>query len=224
MSPLERDHALRVGREAAKLVRRLDMINEVFVVSSDPFKLLAVNHYDSDIVTGWWFKGEFYHDATIGRMRQEFTDLNGLRNCYIKTAPTGVEFAPFLYETGIVTKSVNGSLFDTSFDIIDNSAYLSGRQDRTIDVLKKNYNPQIHFGGLLMYFDGQAARNRKADIAKMQSFVEHGMDRVITDDPSFIVRSLTSVGSNAHAIHGDYLIVTFCFVAFVVMQTYVLSL
>ena len=196
------------------------MINDVFVVSSDPFKMLAVNYQDSDIVTGWWFKKEFYVNATIKRMRKEFIDLQGLRDCYRKTAPTGLEFAPFLYETGIVTKSVNGSLFDASFDFVNSAAYFSGRNDKTLDVLKKNYNPNIHYGTLLTYFESQIVRNKKADNTKLHILKKNGMDRIITDDPRWVREVLTAIGSSGFAISANVNMVIYCIVGLITVNRY----
>lgn len=210
-SPLERDHALRVGKGVAKLIRKLNMINEVFVVSSDPFKLLPVSHENSNIVTGWWFKKEFYKIPTIEKMRKEFVDLKGLRNCYIKTAPTGAQFAPFLYETGIVTKSVNGSLFDSSVDIINNAAYLSGRADTTIAILKKNYHPQMKYGAILKFYEEDQTRDKKTVKSQLQALLKKGMDRVITDDPQSVMTMLTAVGGSYHVVFPSFNVVFFSF-------------
>ena len=218
-SPLERDHALRVGQGVAKLIPKLNMIDEVFVVSSDPFKLLAVNYYNSVIVTGWWFKKEFYVDATIKRMRMEFIDLVGLRDCYVKTAPTGLEFAPFLYETGIVTKSVNGSLFDASFDIINNAAYFSGRAEKTADVLKKNYNPGMHYGTILKFYGEGITRDKKTVKIKLQNLTQSSMDRIITDDPNSVSVMLTAV-SGATGIFPSSSFIFYGLIGFVIQHRY----
>lgn len=214
---MERDHALRVGKATAKLVRKMNMINEVFVVSSDPFKLVAVNYYDSAIVTGWWFKKEFYVNDKAKAIRREFVDLPGLLDCYVKTAPTGLEFPPFLYETGIVTKSVSSSVFDASFDVIDNMSYFSGRQLRTIDLLRQNYSPTMHYGSVLTYYDGDAARNKTVDSKKLHKLIKNSMDRMITDDPAWVRKVLTSVDSSAFVIRSDYLVITYSLVALIAL-------
>lgn len=219
-SPLERDHALRVGRGIAKLIPKLNMIEEVFVVSSDPFKLLAVNYYKPAIITGWWFKTEFYVNATIKRMRKEFIDLVGLRDCYIKTAPTGLEFAPFLYETGIVTKSVNGSVFDASFDIINNAAYFSGRAGKTADVLKKNYNPKMHYGGILKFYDEGMTRDKKTVKTKLLNLTQSGMDRVITDDPDSVLMMLTAVSGGSTGLFPSFNVIFYGLIGFVIQYRY----
>ena len=195
----------------AKLIRKLNMINEVFVVSSDPFKLLSVNHENSKVVTGWWFKKEFYKDSTTKKMRKEFVDLNGLRSCYIKTAPTGAQFAPFLYETGIVTKSVNGSLFDGSYDVINDPAYLSGRVDTTFDVLKKNYHPQMKYGAILKFYEEDKTRDKKTVKSKLQALSKNGMDRVITDDPQSVMMMLRAIGGSCHVVFPNFNVVFLSF-------------
>ena len=219
-SPLERDHALRVGLAVGKLIRKLNMIDDVFVVSSDPFKLLAVNHENSAIVTGWWFKKEFYVNTTIKRMRDEFIDLVGLRDCYIKTAPTGLEFAPFLYETGIVTKSVNGSVFDASLDILNNAAYFSGRAENTLNVLKKNYNSKMHYGAIVKFYQERMTLDKKTVSTKLDSLKNNGMDRIITDDPHTVSMMLTTVGSSATAVFSNHMVVLYSMVCFGLIVRY----
>eukprot|EP00795_Rhopilema_esculentum_P000236 gene236-9876_t len=204
-NPAERDHALRLGLGVGKLIRKLKMEDEVFVVSSDPFKLLVLNHENSNIVSGWWLKKEFYNDQIAGKMRKEFTDLNGLRDCYIKTAPTGIKFLPFLYETGIVTKSVNGSIFDASFDVIGNAKYFDGRSDTTKSILQKNYNRKMSYGAILAYYEDLVPRDKKKDKEKLSIEVKRGLDRILTDDLADVYTMLNSIQSKAGFVSGSLL-------------------
>ena len=192
------------------------MEDEVFVVSSDPFKLLTLNHENPNIVSGWWLKKEFYNDQIAGKMRQEFTDLNGLRDCYKKTAPTGIKFLPFLYETGIVTKSVNGSIFDASFDVLDNAKFFDGRSDTTKSILQKNYNRKMSYGAILAYYEDLVPRDKKKDKEKLSIEVKRGLDRILTDDLADVYSMLNSIQSKAGFASGNIYLFIFSFVVSII--------
>ena len=197
---MERYRALKMGRATGKLIKQLGLEKEVIVASSDPFKLLALNYENPNVVSSWWFKKEFY-DATVAeKIRREFTDLNGLRDCYLKTAPKGIHFLPYLLETGIVTKSVNASLIDASFDIIDNSTYQNGSTTNTLIVAKKNYNPSISTGTILSYYSSEGRLDSKAVNKKIHAVVKAGTERLITDDVVAVFETLTSIKSKGSAL------------------------
>lgn len=176
------------------------MENDVFIVSADPFKLLAINHENSATVTGWLMKKSFYGSTVAKRIRKEFVDLNGLRTCYVDTAPKDVGFIPFLLETGIVTKSVNGSFFDADFDLINNPTYLSGRSDKTATLVKSSYNPRISVGAFLSYYNKDGSSSPTANENKIQAVINTGVDRIITDDVDGLYKMLFSVSANANEI------------------------
>eukprot|EP00794_Sanderia_malayensis_P006923 gene6923-7701_t len=192
--PADRYRSLRTGLLVGKLIRKLNMEDHVVVVSIDPFKLLALNHENSDVVTSWVMKKSFYETKTAERIRKEFVDLNSLRTCYIKTAPTGLDFIAFLLETGIVTKSVNGSLVDVDFELIDNPKYLSGRQDKTVALVRKNYNSRASVGAFLTYYNEDGSGIKLSDEkATVLAAVKSGVDRIITDDVDQVYTILYSV-------------------------------
>ena len=174
------------------------MENEVFIVSADPFKLLSLNFENSAAISGWLIKKSFYEAKVAEQIRKEFVDLNGLRDCYIKTAPKGVDFLPFLLETGIATKSVNGSVFDADSVLINNPLYLSGQADTTHSLVKKNYNPRMRIGAFLSYYEGDDAVTTKEDERKrIMSLVNTGVDRIVTDDLAGVKKILRSVSGAA---------------------------
>eukprot|EP00112_Aurelia_sp_Birch-Aquarium-sp1_P006015 Seg1672.12 transcript_id=Seg1672.12/GoldUCD/mRNA.D3Y31 product="GDP-mannose 4 6 dehydratase" protein_id=Seg1672.12/GoldUCD/D3Y31 len=201
VAPVERYRALQMGTATGKLIRQLGLEKEVIVASSDPFKLLALNHENPNVVSSWWFKKEFY-DATVAeKIRREFTDLNGLRDCYLNTAPKVIHFLPYLLETGIVTKSVNASLIDASFDIIDNPIYQNGSTTKTSMVAKKNYNPSISTGTILSYYNSEGSLDKKATNKKIRAILKTGTERLITDDVVTVFETLNSIKSNANAVN-----------------------
>ncbi len=201
MSPTGRYLSLRTGILVGKLIKKLGMENEVFIVSADPFKLLAVNHENSATALGWLMKTSFYETKTADRIRSEFVDLEGLRTCYINDkAPTGAAFLPFLLETGIVAKAVNGSFFDADFDVINNPTYNSGKTSETAKLIKGTYNPVISTGAFLSYYskDGSAAATHSEK--KVFSVVSTGVDRIVTDDVDSMQKILYSVSAKGNQI------------------------
>ena len=199
--PVERYRALKMGIATGKLIRQLALEKEVIVASSDPFKLLSLNYENPNVVSSWWFKKDFYDPTAAEKIRREFTDLNGLRDCYLKTAPKGIHFLPYLLETGIVTKSVNASLIDASFDIIDNATYQNGSTTTTLVVAKKNYNPLISTGTILSYYNSEESLDSKAVNKKIHAVVKTGTERIITDDVVTVFETLTSIKSRGNVVN-----------------------
>ena len=183
VSPLDRYRGFQTGTAVGKLIRKLNLEKQVFVVSKDPFKLVAANHQNPTLILGWWVGTSLYAAANADRSRKEFVDLPGLRNCYKTTVSIqGPKFIEFTIESGIVTKSVNGSIVDLDFDIYDNPSYFSGRKDKTVALVAQNYNPKITFGTLMVFNQGQSPRNEKADDSKLLNLKTSGVNRIITDD------------------------------------------
>ncbi|KAJ7356223.1 hypothetical protein OS493_025976 [Desmophyllum pertusum] len=118
-----RTESAMVGKEVAKLVTNLKVVNYVLLSSFDPFKILAAKNENPALVVGTFYKTQMWDDSKANDMKSEFENLPGMQAC-VQKAPNGTEFINFLFRNGALLKSTNGSF------VVMNYKHLQQREVR----------------------------------------------------------------------------------------------
>ena len=176
-----------VGKEVAKLVGDLGVVNNVLLASFDPFKIWAAKKENPSLVVGIFYKKQMWDDpATINVTKMEFGDLPNMQQC-VKDAPTGRDFMNVLFQSGALLKSTNGSFVVMDYNIFDNEKY----SNDTFQTFKDNYRNDLSFGAFIIDNLALSKAEREADDKVLDLLIENDVSCLVTDD---IPRLLNKLG------------------------------
>ena len=171
--------SINTGREVAKMVTKLGLEKKAFLVSFDPVKVWAAKKQNPNLVTGSFYStGDWERDmANMNKLKSQYQTEFGLTNCLSK-APNGRAFMEFLFNSGTIFKAINASFLDMDYKIYDNPKYTNN----TFATLRKNYSPKVSAGAWTIYNMKMTSKEIEASEKQVQSLIDQGAERLITDD------------------------------------------
>ena len=146
----------------------------------------ALDHFAPDIVTGWWMDKGLFTQAKGDAMRKVYQEIPDIyfSDCF-NNKPNGSRFTEYLLQSGIVSKAVNASILDVALDIHDEKKTSLKR------MLSNSYGASTPLGVFDVTTWGMTEKERKGSDARfIQSAVDNGVTRFITDDVNRVKRAL----------------------------------
>ena len=175
-----------VGKEVAKLVTNLEVVNYVLLSSFDPFKILAAKNENPALVVGTFYKTRMWDDSKANDMKSEFENLPGMQAC-VQKAPNGTEFINFLFRNGALLKSTNGSFVVMNYNIYNNEKYAG---NNTFQTFKDNYSPDLSFGAFIIDNLKLTDEQRKNDEKYLDLLINNTASCLVTDNVPRLLKKL----------------------------------
>ena len=174
-----------VGKKVAQLVTDKGVADKVLLSSFDPFKILAAKKREPSLVVGIFYKMPMWNDSTANDMKKEFGDLPGMKEC-VKQAPNGTEFMKFLFFSGALLKSTNGSFVVMDYRIFNNDEY----SNNTFQTFQENYSPDLSFGAFIIDNLAHTEKQRKEGEKTLDLLIEKDASCLVTDDVPRLLKKL----------------------------------
>ena len=192
-------HSINTGKAIAQMVTRYGLQKRAFLVSFDPQKSNAAKQENGDLVVGTFYSQSYWSKSTqtYVDIKNALQKLPGLATCFQQqTAPISSDrsFMDNLFESGTFFKSINASFVDMEYTIYDNPAV----SNNTFATLRKNYNPKISAGAWTIYSMKLDAKKTEATESRVQSLIDQGAERLITDDVPRLRKKLGRFSSNGN--------------------------
>ena len=172
--------SINTGKAVAKLVTKLGLEKQVFLVSFDPLKSLAAKRENPSLVVGTFYEEDYWKASSswyAGWKQLMKTHYPGLRTC-LDAIPNDRSLIDFLFEKGSIFKSINASFVDMEFTIYDNKQF----SNNTFKTLRDNYSKKISAGAWTIYSMKLNETETEATEAQVAHLIKEGAERLITDD------------------------------------------
>ncbi|XP_065669838.1 uncharacterized protein LOC100208300 isoform X2 [Hydra vulgaris] len=184
-NPLDRHRAVEVAKLVGDLVKQLQLENDVFIVSKDPFKIYALSYYHPQLQFGWWPDVKMFDNITAYKMKEEYNDIPVIyeSNCFDGTE-NGFLFAKYLLTSGMLAKSINSTFIDLPLEIYSNMTYFSNKITETniVPILQSSYGQGTSIGLFGVFSDKSALYSPEDDFKFIRSITDNGLTRFITND------------------------------------------
>lgn len=169
-----------IGKEVAKLLGELDVVDKVLLASFDPFKILAAKRENSSLAIGTFYNGKMWENDTADDLKSEFTDLPYLEQC-VEAAPNGTKFMEFIFKNGALLKSTEGTFAVMDYKIFNND---------TFKIFKDNYNEDLSFGAFIIDNLALSDELRKQHEGYLDLLIQNNASCLITDNVPRLLKKL----------------------------------
>ena len=201
------NRSIETGQAVARLVTKYGLEKKVFLVSFDFMKSLAAKRENPNLVVGSFYSTKYWsgNAALYAHLKKQLKTFPGLGSC-LDSLPNNRSLMDFLFEKGSVFKSINASFVDMDYKIYSNKTI---KKD-TVKTLRDNYNKKISFGAWTIYSMSMDSAQIKASEGQVQTLINKGAERLITDD---IPRLLKKLGrSDAKQYYASVLLTLISFI------------
>ena len=187
--------SIETGKAVAKLVTKLGLEKNVFLVSFDFMKSLAAKRENPNLVVGSFYSTKYWNKDSkwYSDLKKQLKTFPGLETC-LDSLPNNRSLIDFLFEKGSVFKSINASFVDMDYKIYSNKTI----NKDTVKTLKDNYNKKVSFGAWTIYSMSMNAAQIEASEAEVQKLVDQGAERLITDDIPRLRKKLVRSSANRY--------------------------
>ena len=171
--------SMETGKAVAKLVTKLGLQKQAFLVSFDFMKSLAAKRENPDLVVGSFYSTSYWNKDTAwySGLKKQLKTLPGLSTC-LDALPSNRSLIDFLFEKGSVFKSINASFVDMDYKIYSNKSI----NKDAVKTLRDNYNKKLSFGAWTIYSMSMDSAQIEASEDQVQALIDKGAERLITDD------------------------------------------
>ncbi|EDV25135.1 uncharacterized protein TRIADDRAFT_56749 [Trichoplax adhaerens] len=176
------DYVNRIGAAIGNIVRKYNLENKSVVNSFDFWKVRAAKMSNPELVVGNYFYPEEF-DAVNYDSHAIYGSFPGLEACS-KAIPDRLQFMRFLFETGAVLKTYNGSFFTTD-SLIYNNPLVSNLTKNQMVAL---FGGQVSGGAYTIYRMAQTIKQIDAQEKEIDNMIKWGVKRLITDDVGRLLR------------------------------------
>lgn len=193
--PLDREIADRLAEKISELIEKLKLENDVFVVSRDAFKLKFLNYYNPNIAIGWWLDAKMFDPLKASAIKFEYHDILDVYPPQCFKDQSSTTFAKFLLTSGIVSKAVNASFVDFSFDIYNDDKYYKQTDNLEIkDIIKKKNGPTT-LGSFSVFSKHESTKKatNEEDVKFINAALKKGVTRFISNDVNRVKTALNEV-------------------------------
>ena len=186
------------GQLVADMVTRLGIIDKTIVVSFDFHKVYAVKQRNPKITVGTLFSPS---KISVSKEVWLAVWFPSFMQCAIDAPNDTFGMFQFVLQTGFPFKYSGSASFDTNIDLYDNAKY----SNNTLEMLRRNYNPDISTGFYTVYSMSKTETQNLQDEVKLKNlFAQGGGERMITDDvprlSKLMGKESTAVKSNGQSL------------------------
>lgn len=183
--------SIETGKAVARLITKLGLEKNVFLVSFDFMKSLAAKRENPNLVVGSFYSTKYWIQSPqwYRELKVHLRMLPGLETC-LDALPNNRSLIDFLFEKGSVFKAMNASFVDMDYKIYSNKSI----NKDAVKTLRDNYNKKVSFGAWTIYSMSMDATQIEASESDVQSLIDQGAERLITDD---IPRLRNKLGRNS---------------------------
>ncbi|EDV25134.1 uncharacterized protein TRIADDRAFT_56748 [Trichoplax adhaerens] len=172
----------KIGAAVGNIVRKYNLENKSVVNSFDFWKVRAAKMSNPKLVVGNYFYPDEFQAATYDS-HAEYGSFPGLEACS-KAIPDRLQFMRFLFETGAVLKTYNGSFF-TMNSLVYNNPLVSNLTKKQMEGL---FGGQVSGGAYTIYRMAQTIEQIDAQEKEIDNMMKWGVDRLIADDVGRLLR------------------------------------
>ena len=187
------------GQLVADMVTRFGIMDKTVVVSFDFHKVYAVKQRNPKITVGTLFSPSKISIPKEAWLAEWFPSF---MQCAIEAPNDTFGIFQFVLQAGLPFKYSGSASFDTNIDLYDNAKY----SNNTLEMLRRNYNPDISTGFYTVYGMFKTETQNLQDEVKLKNlYAQGGGERMITDDVTRL-RKLMEKESTAVKMNGQPLL------------------
>lgn len=163
----------KIGAAVGEIVRKYNLEHKTVVNSFDFWKVRAAKLNNPKLVAGnYFYPGEF--DATTYDSHAVYGSFPGLEACSA-AIPDRLQFMQFLYQTGAVLKTYNGSFFTCNYLVFNNPkvSNLSKAEQ------SKLFGGQVSGGAYTIYRMAYTIEQIDKEEKVIDDMVKWGVDRLL---------------------------------------------